>query len=184
MKNTLIILAHPNENSLNHHIASIIEKEKAKTASVELLDLYKNSYQQSFYKLESKSTREQIFFQEKITKANEIIFVFPYWWGSMPAILKNWLDWNLSSGFAFEYKKSRPIGLLKNKKVSVFTTTGAPKFYYMLTGANRRMKNMWKEQIVEFCGMKLESFNIFGGIDSKNLDIKDIENRVKNIVSK
>lgn len=37
---------------------------------------------------------------------------------------------------------------------------------------NRRLKNMFKEQIVEFCEMKLEEFNIFSKVDtnSKNTD--------------
>ena len=56
--------------------------------------------------------------------------------------------------------------------MQVFTTTGAPKFIYTLTGANRRLKNMMREQIVEFCGMKLEGFHIYGGVDTsaKNTD--------------
>jgi len=36
----------------------------------------------------------------------------------------------------------------------------------------RRVKNMLKEQIVEFCGMKLDGFRIYGGVDTsaKNTD--------------
>ena len=96
----------------------------------------------------------------------------PYWWGSFPAILKNFLDWNLSKDFAFHYVNSRPVGLLTGKSVKVFTTTGAPKFIYTITGANRRLKNMIKEQIVSFCGMKLEGCYIYGGVDTsaKNTD--------------
>ncbi|WP_321311348.1 NAD(P)H-dependent oxidoreductase [Halarcobacter sp.] len=183
MKNILLILAHPNEESLNHYIASLIKDEMSKKNYVEYIDLYKSDYQQGFYKLENENTKERIYFQDKITKADEIIFVFPYWWGSIPAILKNWLDWNFSTNFAYSYENSKPKGLLKNKKVTVFTTTGAPKFYYDLTGANRRLKNMWKEQIINFCGMELSSFNIFGGIDTKIKNINKIKNRVINIVN-
>jgi len=43
--------------------------------------------------------------QKKMSKADEYIFIFPVWWGGMPAILKNFFDTNLSSGFAFEYEK-------------------------------------------------------------------------------
>lgn len=182
MKNTLIVLAHPNENSLNHSIATIIKEEKSKENNVEFIDLYKSLYQQGFYNLETENTKEQLYFQEKITLADEIIFVFPYWWGSMPAILKNWIDWNFSSGFAYKYENSKVVGLLKNKKVTVFTTTGAPKFYYMLTGANRRLKNMWKEQIINFCGMELSSFNIFGGVDTKFKNIEKIKSEIHNAV--
>lgn len=51
--------------------------------------------------------------QEKILWADEIVFVFPIWWGNMPAVLKNFFDVNFSSGFAFKYEKKLPKGLLK-----------------------------------------------------------------------
>jgi NAD(P)H dehydrogenase (quinone) len=41
--------------------------------------------------------------QQKITWADELIFVFPIWWGSMPAVMKNWIDVNFLGGFAFRY---------------------------------------------------------------------------------
>jgi len=33
-------------------------------------------------------------FQKEIKKADEIVFIFPIWWGNMPAILKNFIDTN------------------------------------------------------------------------------------------
>ena len=75
------------------------------------------------------------------------------------------------------------MSLLNNKKVTIFTTTGAPKFYYDLTGANRRLKNMWKEQIINFCGMKLNSFNIFGSIDTNEKNISKVLKTVNEISS-
>lgn len=184
MKNILLILAHPNKNSLNHSIANIYRQVQEKKGNqVEFIDLYSDENQQGFYIIESNKTKEMEYFQQKILKADELVFVFPYWWGSIPAILKNWIDWNFSKGFAYEYKNSRPIGLLNNKKVTIFTTTGAPKFYYDLTGANRRLKNMWKEQIINFCGMKLNSFNIFGSIDTNEKNISKVLKTVNEISS-
>ena len=129
---------------------------QSKGNSVELLDLYRDAHQQSFFTYEDANAPHTndavLYYQKKIAKADEIVFVFPYWWGSFPAILKNFFDWNFSKGFAFTYVDSRPKGLLMGKTVKVFTTTGAPKFIYTLTGANRRLKSMIKEQIIEFCG--------------------------------
>ena len=48
---------------------------------------------------------EQIAIQEKITTADELVFVFPIWWVNMPAILKNFFDTILTGGFAFQYVK-------------------------------------------------------------------------------
>ena len=184
MKNILIIVANPKNDSFSFAMANQYKKiSEEKNDIVEIIDLYKDENQQPFFTYENANelviTQEMKYYQEKISNANEIVFVFPYWWGSTPAILKNFFDWNLSKGFAFEYVNSRPKGLLQNKTVKVFTTTGAPYFIYMLTGANRRLKNMFKEQIIEFCGMKLDEFNIFGGVDTSSKKIIEILKKIK-----
>ena len=177
MKHILIIVAHPKEDSFSFAMANTYkENVQSKGDSVEMLDLYREKHQQPFFTYEDANTlstdESMKYYQDHIAKADEIVFVFPYWWGSFPAILKNFFDWNLSRGFAFEYVNSRPKGMLTGKTVKVFTTTGAPKFIYTITGANRRLKNMMKEQIVQFCGMKLDGFHIYGGVDTsaKNTD--------------
>ena len=170
MNKILLIVAHPKKDSFSFAMADKYKETKEKLGhSVEILDLYRDNNQQAFFNYEDANnikTAEMTYYQEKIQNSDELVFIFPYWWGSYPAILHNFIDWNFSKGFAFEYVNSRPKGLLTGKKVSVFTTTGAPSFIYTLTGANRRIKNTFKEQVVNFCGMKLSSFNIYGGVDT------------------
>ena len=180
MKNILIIISHPKKESLTVSMANTYaEASRNAGNNVEIVDLYRCEYQQPFFTYEDSAngvtqTKAMDYFQAAIQKADEIVFFFPYWWGSMPAILKNFLDWNLSRGFAFTYVNSRPKGLLEGKNVKLFTTTGAPKFIYTLSGANRRLKNMFKEQIVHFCGMKLASCNIYGGVDTSGKNAEAI----------
>lgn len=184
--NVLIIVANPRQESFSFVMANKYKEVMLKKNNqVDILDLYSDQHQQPFFTYENANevevTKEMKYYQDKILKADELVFVFPYWWGSMPAILKNFFDWNLSKGFAYEYVNSRPKGLLHNKSVKIFTTTGAPYFLYMMTGANRRLKNMFKKQIIEFCGMKLEEFNIFGGINTELKDIHKILDKIKNV---
>jgi len=179
MKNILVIIAHPKRESLTNAMATTYIAEAVKDGSVvETIDLYHSKMQQPFFTYGDANsveiTEEMRFFQAKIEKADELIFFFPYWWGGMPAILKNFIDWNFSKDFAFTYENSRPKGLLKGKSVKVFTTTGAPKFLYMLTGASRRLKNTIKEQIVHFCGMQMRGFYLYGGVDSSENSAKEI----------
>jgi len=171
MKNILIIVAHPKQESLSFAMLETYKQVSLQQShTVDVIDLYRCEHQQPFFNFDDdyakKPTVAMKYFQDKITWADELVFIFPYWWGSMPAILKNFIDWNLSKGFAFEYVNSRPKGLLEGKRIKLFTTTGAPWIFYKITGAHRRLKHMWKAQIIEFCGMRLVSFNIFGGIDT------------------
>ena len=39
--------------------------------------------------------------QDRVRWADALLFQFPFWWWSMPAILKGWVDRVLSNGFAY-----------------------------------------------------------------------------------
>ena len=182
--NILIIVANPKQDSFSFAMANKYKEIMLKQNNeVEIIDLYRNENQQPFFTYQNANelevTKEMKYYQDKISKADELVFIFPYWWGGMPAILKNFIDWNFSKGFAFEYINSRPKGLLTNKVVKVFTTTGAPSFIYMITGANRRLKKTFQQQIIQFCGMKLKSFNIYGSLNKSATNTKEILSKIK-----
>lgn len=44
-------------------------------------------------------------YQRRLAAADHVVFVFPTWWMSMPALTKGFLDRVLSKGFAFEEPK-------------------------------------------------------------------------------
>ena len=184
-KKILIIVANPKKSSLSFSIANRYKELMLKKGySIETLDLYADEHQQPFFTYEDdpykvEPTQEMLYYQNKISNANELVFIFPYWWGSMPAILKNFFDWNFSMGFVAVFENGRPKGLLTDKTVKIFTTTGAPYLIGMFTGTHRRLKNMFKEQIVEFCAMKLEEFNIFGGVDTSEKSALKILNKIR-----
>jgi len=182
--NSLIIIAHPKKESFSFAMADkYINLAKEKGYKIKTLDLYREKNQQPFFYFDNANkvgkTSEMKYYQEKIEWADELVFIFPYWWGSMPAILKNFIDWNFSKDFAFKYVNSRPKGLLINKNVKIYTTTGAPSLIYKITGANTRLKKMFQKQIVEFCGMKLQQCHIFGGIDKSSIDTQKIITKMK-----
>jgi NAD(P)H dehydrogenase (quinone) len=61
---------------------------------------------------------------EKIKKADLIIFSFPLYWFSVPAILKGWIDRVLISGFCYGGLRFYDNGGLKGKKVALNFTLG------------------------------------------------------------
>ena len=64
---------------------------------------------------------------EKLRDADLVIFQFPLWWSSVPAILKGWFDRVLSFAFAADAEglASRPF--LRGKKAMLVTTLEAPE---------------------------------------------------------
>jgi len=190
MTNILIITAHPNEKNLTKGIATIFLKEKEVAGhKVEIVDLYKDKqlpYLDCVTNNDiARLSDEQKYYQEKVTWADEIVFIYPFWWGTMPAILKNWIDSVLTMGFAAKYDENgRPIGLLKNKSVRVLSTSGAPTFLYCLNGIRGANKKIWKKTIVEFCGMKFKGYHLFGGMDTKSKKIDKMFKCVTKIAKK
>jgi NAD(P)H dehydrogenase (quinone) len=71
---------------------------------------------------------------EKIEWADLLIFQFPIWYGSMPAILNGWMERVLASGFSSDMFQGKIYdkGLMKGKKAMLsFTTGGTEENYYM-----------------------------------------------------
>ena len=113
----LIITAHPSSKGFTHKIAkTYFEESKEQGHNIEIVDLYNKKYELDFLRFENKKeikvSNTAKILQKKIAKAKEIVFVFPTWWGDGPAILKNFLDNTLTSGFAFEYEDGKPTKLL------------------------------------------------------------------------
>jgi len=190
MSQVLIITAHPSSDNITNAIANTYKEVRKEAGdTVEIIDLYTDK-ELPFLVYDkdddlSNVTLAQEYYQDKVRYADEIVFVYPFWWGTMPAILKNWIDQVLTKSFAFEYnEKGRPVGLLDGRNVRIFTTAGTPKMIYCLNGINRANKNIWKKVIVEFCGMDFDGFHLYGGVDASGKNVDDILSSVKRIAER
>lgn len=130
----LIITAHPNPKAFTHRIADIFVEAAHKYGhQTRLLNLYDASNKQEYLQLDEQNQCQddpmRKHMHDYITRADEIIFVYPMRWYDAPAILKNRFDVNMTSAFAYKYKKGSliPHRLLKGKIARVFITTGSPK---------------------------------------------------------
>jgi len=189
MSSILIIIAHPSPHNLTRGISEIYQEEKEKQGhSVKVIDLYKAEQLPYLDYTDMKhytASTEARSYQKEITDADEIVFVYPFWWGTMPGILKNWIDSVFTMGFAAKYgKDGRPIGLLQGRSVRVISTSGAPTFLYCINGIRRANKKIWKQTIVEFCGMKFEGYHLFGGMDTRGKNVEKMFKSVKKLANK
>ncbi len=180
--NRLIILAHPSKDSFTWKIAKNIQE---KYPDAFTMDLYDERWRQSFLEFHDVKKDwpcdEKIKkIQEKISWANELIFVYPVWWYSQPAILKNFIDINFSNGFAFKYsEKGTPQGLLKKKNARVFMTADSPRliiWFYLIS-----MRLIFAISTLKFCGLKIKNFTIFSDMVKKRND-SDREKMLKKVL--
>lgn len=115
MSNILIISGHPHlEQSLaNRIIIETLENTLGKNAVRRLDILYPD------YQIDIAAE------QEALLKADIIIWQFPYYWYSLPALMKKWLDDVFVYGFSHGSDTK-----LAGKKIIMSFTTGAPAVAY------------------------------------------------------
>lgn len=82
--------------------------------------------------------------QAKLLWADAVIFQFPLWWFSMPAIMKGWVERVYAYGFAYgvgEHSDARwgdryGEGTLAGKRAMLMVTTGGWESHYSARGIN------------------------------------------------
>jgi NAD(P)H dehydrogenase (quinone) len=62
--------------------------------------------------------------QARLQKADFFVFVFPIWWGGLPAILKGWFDRVCSYGVAYADGKRYKSGFFLGRRALIGVTTG------------------------------------------------------------
>ncbi|TWW67624.1 NAD(P)H dehydrogenase [quinone] 1 [Takifugu flavidus] len=102
--------------------------------------------------------------QQKVAEANLIIFQFPLYWFSVPAILKGWFDRVLTQGFAFSLENMYDEGVFKDKKAMLSFSTGAIQTMFQPDGINGDINvTLWPIQngTLHFCGFQVLAPQIF-----------------------
>ncbi len=175
---TLIILGHPDKKSLCSAIADNYEKgarEKGgEVTRLNLGDISFNPNLRNGYRTIQNLEQDLVEAQAHIKWANHIVIIFPVWWGSVPAILKGFLDRTFLPGFAFKYRENSNQWdkLLSGKKARLIVTSDAPVWWLYLTYFHPAV-NMMKKAVLEFCGVSPVEVMSFGSI--KDASDKRIE---------
>lgn len=170
-KSILVISGHPDSRSLCTHLATTyLESARSQGISVEYLDLGHLDFDlnlRSGYRGDDTQPLEPdlIRSQKLIEQADHLVFVFPNWWASMPAVLKGWIDRVFLPGFAFRYRKDSPFPeqLLKGKSARIIITMDAPPWYYRWFNGAPGLK-LLKKGTLEFCGIKPVATTLLGPI--------------------
>jgi putative NADPH-quinone reductase len=180
MKRILVILGHPRVKSFCGALAeAYVRGARRKGARVTYLKLSELSFDpvgahdQKGFILERDLERAQ----HLIRTSDHVVFVYPTWWGSAPALLKGFLDRVLTPGFAFRYGRSGWgwHRLLKGRTARIITTTGGPwilnHFVYGAAGIKMiRWASMW------FSGIYPTKLTEFSGA---NMKMASHEKRIK-----
>lgn len=157
-KKIFIVIGHPDPKAFTGRIARwYAEGARAAGHKVRILDLGAVSFDPILRR--GYSTAQPLEpalakAQRDIRWADHLVFVYPNWWGSMPALLKGFFDRVLLPGFAFAYdaEKMRSRGLLagKSARVILLMRTTSKEYRKKFPYSGETVKN----SILEFCGVR------------------------------
>jgi NAD(P)H dehydrogenase (quinone) len=74
--------------------------------------------------------------QEKLFRADFLVFQFPLWWFGLPAILKGWVDRVFAAGLTYGGGRWYSNGVFRGKRALLSLTTGGPPTIYSPRGLN------------------------------------------------
>jgi NAD(P)H dehydrogenase (quinone) len=166
MSNVLLVLAHPNPESLNGATAKSIQSALEDAGHhVRYKDLYRMNFDPVLgmrdFTAWSEGTvpddvkREQ----EDISWADGFAFIYPIWWHERPALLKGWIDRTFTKGFAWDFDESGRVGLLRGMKAFVAATYGSPVPIYNELDVNmQELFSSVEKGTLGFCGVEETHF--------------------------
>lgn len=104
--------------------------------------------------------------QEHIRWADHLVIIYPLWLGSMPALLKAYLEQVMRPGFAFAYGKGKglPKKLLAGKSARIVVTMGMPSLFYQLYYRSHSVKSLARN-ILGFVGFKPVRVSLIGNVE-------------------
>jgi NAD(P)H dehydrogenase (quinone) len=104
--------------------------------------------------------------QKRLLRADLFVFVFPLWWGGLPAILKGWFDRVCAYGVAYEDGKRFERGYFVGRRAVLALTTGGTIERFSAGGSYGEMKlvlHSVRRCILEYLGLELvEPFVAYG----------------------
>ena len=70
--------------------------------------------------------------QRQIHWAEHLVFIYPVWWGGLPALLKGFFDRVFLPGFAFKYRGQSQLWdkLLSGRTADLLVTLDTPPWYF------------------------------------------------------
>jgi len=177
-KNILVILGHPDKDSFCGALASTyIESARATDSEVRELQLGELKFDPTLWKGYNKIQElepDLVKAQELIQWSNHMVFVYPNWWGTMPALMKGFFDRVFLPGFAFKYRDSSglPDKLLSGRTAHLIVTMDTPAWYYRWI-FHRPGHNEMKRTILEFCGIKVTQITELAPVKESTLQQRD-----------
>ncbi|RCU43883.1 flavodoxin family protein [Chryseobacterium lacus] len=189
---TAIVFNHPNEGSYCNAILNAVTTGLQKANhEIDLMHLDNDGFNPVMSKADLKAfvnhkpiDPQVTDYNNRLEKADHLIFIFPIWWDLMPAMTKGFIDRVLSPGVVYDHHP-RGFGLVpllkKLKSITIITTMNKPKIMYSLLIGNLIRKAMLRS-VFKTMGYKNLNWISFTSVKSVSQEkraewLSNLENR-------
>ena len=166
----LLVIGHPHANSLGHALANAYsEAAVAGGAEVRVHDLAElriphTSDRTQLRAMDGDTSALDPTVQQLIADlrwAQHVVIEFPMWWGTYPAVLKEYLDRVFLSGVAYRYSRtSLAHRLLKGRTARILMTADGPSWWNALVYQNAAEVSL-SRAVFGYSGVRMRGISRF-----------------------
>ena len=166
----LLILAHPRRDSLCGALFDACA-QGARQAGVECRELVLSEMRfdpdvHAISPDQQPLEADLVRAQADIRWAEHLVFVYPTWWGTFPALLKGFLDRVLTPGFAFRHvSHAHWDKLLAGRTADLITTMDTPSLVYRFIYRAPGQQALARATL-GYCGVRSARIESFGPVIS------------------
>ncbi|PVU84757.1 hypothetical protein BB559_007436 [Furculomyces boomerangus] len=159
MRKVLIINGSPNNKSFCHALQQSYKKGSLKNNNevreTTLSEMEFNPILKYGYTKRMELEPDLLVALDNIKWADHIVWIYPNWWGSMPALMKGFVERVFLPRITFEYLKTspRPKPLLVGKTCEIICTMNTPVWYYKYIQKDVGGR-MLRVNLCDCCGIK------------------------------
>ncbi|WP_439815737.1 NAD(P)H-dependent oxidoreductase [Zavarzinia sp. CC-PAN008] len=178
----LVVLAHPDADSFSRAAADQVAAGLAAAGHTsELADLAAEGFDPRtsaadlrHYRGDAAAPADVAAEHGRIDRADGLVFVFPIYWWSLPALLKGWVDRVLTNGFAYGYTaEGRLLGLLRDRPVRVLAIGAGDLGSFERHGYDTAIQTQITRGIFGYCGITQARTDLLLDVEARDPGVRD-----------
>lgn len=158
MADVLVIDSHPGPgrlcSDLAHRYATAAEQAGASVHTLVLRELSFDPHLSSPRGAEQPLEPDLASARTAFEQARHLVWCFPVWWASTPALLKGFVDRMFQPGWAYAHRGGAlPEGLLAGRTARLVSTMDSPWWWYRLAHGRAAHRQL-RRATLHYCGVR------------------------------
>lgn len=157
MNKVNIIWSHPRQNSLTYDVVNAISKMAAKQGKeVAITDLYRTGFSPVMTPVDEPDWSQPKIYSDEVNALasqlsddDDLIFVFPVWWYSLPTMLKGYIERVWNNGIFYGENSRQPA-----RKILWIALVGQTEQAFTKRYFDYVMSQTLNNGVSSFCGVK------------------------------